>query len=244
MPRLSQVVAAEAGTKTRTYAELTEYYKKLQKPALVSGISRTYQPIAEGGEPLPAESTRVQIIAEDVIRAMVTSMTKLFDVTATKDWANCRARAPVLVDGEVLLEGVPVTYLLFLAKQLRDLRAVIVKLPVHDPADRWEYDPSQRCYRTEPPVVTYRSKKVPRNHVKAEATDKHPAQVDVYFEDVNVGAWTAVKFTGGIPAQRQAELLGRVDTLIEAVGAAREEANAMQAEDVHIGTDILGWLFR
>jgi hypothetical protein len=31
--------------------------------------------------------------------------------TATKDWANCVAKADVKVDGTVLLEGVPATYL-------------------------------------------------------------------------------------------------------------------------------------
>lgn len=47
---------------------------------------------------------------------------------------------------------------------------------------------------------------VPRNHVKAEATDKHPAQVEVYHEDVPVGYWTTVKFSGALPARRVNEL--------------------------------------
>lgn len=70
---------------------------------------------------------------------------------------------------------------------------------------------------------TVRTKKVPRNHVKAEATDKHPAQVDVYYEDVPVGYWTTVKFSGALPARRVNELLDRVEKLQQAVKFAREE---------------------
>jgi hypothetical protein len=243
MPRLCQVVALEAGIRNRTYSELTEHYKRLQKPALTSGLTRTYQPLIEYGDRFPDERTLVQIKAEDVIRQMTTSLARLFDITATRDYANCEARADVKVDGEILLAQVPVTYLLFLAKQVSDMRAVIMKLPVHDLADRWVRDESAGCWRTEPPVETYRTRKTPMNHVKAAATDRHPAQVDVYFEDKPVGVWTAVKFTGGIPEDRRAELLGRVDKLAQAVSDAREEANAREVDNQHTGEQVLNWLF-
>ncbi|WP_445307320.1 DUF7873 family protein [Microcoleus vaginatus] len=40
-------------------------------------------------------------------------------------------------------------------------------------------DASADCWATEP-VQTLKTFKTPRNHVKAEATEHHPAQVDVY----------------------------------------------------------------
>ena len=52
----------------------------------------------EIGEQLPPESTRVQVRAEDVLRETAGVLTRLFDVTATKDWANCTARADVKVE--------------------------------------------------------------------------------------------------------------------------------------------------
>ena len=57
-------------------------------------------------------------------------------------------------------------------------------------------------------MQTLRTKKVPRNHVKAEATEKHPAQVEVYYEDVAVGYWTTVKFSGALPAQPRQRTAG------------------------------------
>ena len=92
-------------------------------------------------------------------------------------------------------------------------------------------------------VQTTRTKKIPRNHVKSEATEKHPAQVEVYYEDIAVGYWTTVKFSGALPARRVNELLERVLALQTAVKFAREEANNTEVTDQHIGGAIFGYLF-
>src|SRR5690242_8560261 len=199
MTRLNQIVAVEKGIKSRSFQELTEAHHALQKTGLLAGIARTYRPKDEEGEQLPPESTRVQAKAEDVIRKTVEVLTRLFDVTATKDWTNCRAKADVVVDGKVLLEQVPATYLLFLEKQLVDIHTFVKKLPVLDAAETWTFDPSADYWATEP-MQTIKTKKIPRNHVKAEATEKHPAQVEVYYEDVVVGTWRTTKFSGALPA--------------------------------------------
>jgi hypothetical protein len=135
-----------------------------------------------------------------------------------------------------------VTYLLFLEKQLTDLHTFIKKLPVLDAADSWVFNDSADCWSTEP-VRTIRTKKVPRNHVKAEATEKHPAQVEVYYEDISVGYWTTVRFSGALPAKRVSTLLERVEKLQQAVKFAREEANNTEAVDKHVGDKVFGYLF-
>lgn len=215
----------------------------MQKAALLSGIARTYQPKDEEGEQLPPESTKVQVRSEDVLRHVSATLTRLFDVTAIKDATNCVAKANVVVDKQTLLTDVPVSYLLFLEKQLTDLHAFIKKLPVLDAAETWNFNDSADCWSTEP-VRTLRTKKVPRNHVKAEATEKDPAQVEVYYEDVTIGYWTTVKFSGALPAKRVSELLDRVEKLQHAVKFAREEANNAEAVDRKVGDKIFGYLFR
>jgi hypothetical protein len=240
--KLNQIIAVEKGIKAKSFSELTDAHHQLLKPALLSGIARTYQPKDDEGEQLPPESTKVQVKAEEVLQRTAASLTRLFDVTATKDWANCAARAKVSVDGTVLLEDVPVTYLLFLEKQLTDLHTFVKKLPVLDAAESWALDPSSDSWKTEP-VQTYRTKRVPRNHVKAEATEKHPAQVEVYYEDVPVGYWTTVKFSGALPAKRINEILDRVIALQNAVKFAREEANNTDAVDQQVGAAVFGYLF-
>lgn len=242
MPRLNQIIAVEKGVKTRSHQRLTEAHHALQKPALLAGIARTYRPKDEEGEQLPPEATKVQSKAEEIIKSTAEILAELFDVTATKDYSNCKARADVVVDGKVLLTGAPVTYLLFLEKQLVDLTTFIRKLPVLDASESWVFDPSADCWATEP-VQTARTKKIPRNHVKAEATEKHPAQVEVYYEDVVVGYWKTVKFSGALPAKRVNELLERVEKLQKAVKFAREEANNQAADEQKVGAAVLGYIF-
>lgn len=242
MAKLNQIIAVEKGVKSKSFADITAAHHRVQKPALLSGISRTYQPKDEEGEQLPPESTRVQVKAEDALRDMSASLTRLFDVTATKDRANCTARADITVDGRTILADVPVTYLLFLEKQLTDLHTFVKKLPVLDAAESWSLDPSTDWWKTDP-VRTIRTKKVPRNHVKAEATEKHPAQVEVYYEDVPIGYWTTVKFSGALPARRVNELVERVEKLQQAVKFAREEANGVEVIDERVSDAVFGYLF-
>lgn len=242
MAKLNQIIAVEKGVKSKSLQDITAAHHKVQKPVQLAGISRTYQPKDEEGEQLPPESTRVQVKTEDVLREMSASLTRLFDVTATKDWANCSARADVTVDGRTIVREVPVSYLLFLEKQLTDLHTFVKKLPVLDASESWSLDPSTDWWKTDP-VRTIRTKKVPRNHVKAEATDKHPAQVDVYYEDVPIGYWTTVKFSGSLPAKRVNELLERVEKLQHAVKFAREEANGAEVTDQRVGDAVFGYLF-
>lgn len=243
MARLNQIIAVEKGVKSRSFQELTEAHHVFQKPALLAGIARTYRPKDDEGEQLPSESTKVQIKAEEVIQQTIAILNRLFDVTATKDWTNCVARADVVLDGQVLIGNVPVTYLLFLEKQLVDLHTFIKKLPTLDASESWTFDASADCWATEP-VQTVKTKKIPRNHVKAEATDKHPAQVDVYYEDVTVGYWRTVKFSGTLPAKRVSELLDRVEQLQQAIKFAREEANNTEAVEQKVGDKVFQFLFR
>ena len=242
MARLNQIIAVEKGVKSRSFQELTDAHHALQKPTLLAGISRTYRPKDEEGEELPPESTKVQVKSEEIIRHTVAILTRLFDVTATKDWTNCVAKADVVVDGEPLLRDVPVAYLLFLEKQLVDLHTFVRKLPVLDAAESWVYDASADAWATEPAQTT-RTKKIPRNHVKAEATEKHPAQVEVYYEDVIVGYWKTVKFSGALPAKRINELLERVEKLQQAVKFAREEANGVDVVEQEVGDKVFRYLF-
>lgn len=243
MPKLNQIIAVEKGVKSKSYAELTEAHHAVQKAALLSGIARTYQPKDEEGEQLPPESTRVQVRAEEVLRDIAATLTKLFDVTAAKDATNCKAKADVVVDDQTLLTDVPVSYLLFLEKQLTDLHTFIRKLPVLDAAESWTFNESADCWSTDP-VRTIRTKKVPRNHVKAEATEKHPAQVEVYYEDIAIGYWTTVKFSGALPAKRVSQIVERVEKLQQAVKFAREEANGTEVVDRKVGEKVFGYLFR
>lgn len=242
MTQLNQIVAIEKSVKSGAHAVITKAYQDVQKSAPLTGISRTYQSLADDGEKLPGESVRVQISAASIAQNVKAVMARLFDVVATKDKTNCYAVADIVVDGRTLATQVPVTNLLFIEKQLTDLRTFISKLPTLDPSDEWTWDDNSLAY-VSAPVQTVRSKKVPRNHVLAPATDRHPAQVQVWHEDVAVGTWTTVKRSGALPAREVAEALARVDALRDAVKQARERANTVEVTDLLIGKAITDYVF-
>lgn len=242
MTALHEILAVEKGAKGRAERVITDVHHDLLKPALLEGISRAYEPLADDGEQLPAEYKRVQLKAQDGIARVVEAYVRYIDVVATKDGGNQAALADVTIDGDLLLARVPATHLLFLEKVLTSFRTFIEKLPTLDPTQQWDWDTAQGLWAT-PVVETVRTKKVPRNHVKAPATDKHPAQVEVYYEDVVVGTWKRRLFSGALPATEVDEILKRVITLQNAVRVAREKANTTQVDNEEYGKALLDYLF-
>jgi len=240
--QIHQLLAKEPTVKAAAQRTLTTAHHNLAKPQLLTGVSRTYTPRDEEGEQLPPESVRVQLAVPTVLVDVRTALGDLFDLAFTKDAANQQARADIIIGDNTLVADVPVSTLLTLEKELRDLATFVSKLPVLDPAEVWHWDENQGWYATAP-VTTVRTRKVPRNHVKAEATQHHPAQVEVYYEDVPVGYWQTVKFCGALPQVQVAAMAARVRALQQAVAEARQRANSTEAHGRRIGETVLGFVF-
>jgi hypothetical protein len=243
--KLNQFLAIEKSAKAEGERALTDAYQSLGKvDALFTGISREYQPRDDEGETLPAERTEVKQTVSDTLETVQKGLTRLFDVTLTKDVGNQSAKADIVVDGNTILSDVPVTYLLFLEKKLVDFRTFVSKLPTLDPGKKWDTNEAlEDGVWASDARQTTRTKKVPRNHVLAVADEHHPAQVTMYHEDVVVGDWTTIDFSGAVPASRRSELLERVTKLQDAVKQAREAANSIDVTDQHAGEKIFGYLF-
>src|ERR1700761_3880512 len=139
MGKLCQTIAVVATKKAKVTAAVTSCYHQVQKATLFDGISRTYQPKDEDGDRQPAENKAIQVKVSGLIKDVRESWTELFDVIATQDFANQKAAADVVVGGKKILSSVPVTHLLFLEKQLKDIETFLSKLPTLDPSEVWTY---------------------------------------------------------------------------------------------------------
>lgn len=241
--RLSQVLAVEKGVKSAYTRVISDLNKLFQRPSAFSGFHNTYQPINEDGDMLPPEGTHVQEKVPTVLSNLRRHAVDFLDVTATKDHANCHARADVVVDGETFFKDVPPTYLLFLEKQLVDLRTFIGNAPVLDPAESWEFDAHAQVFKT-PPTASARTKKVQRAIVLYDATPEHPAQTQLISEDVRDGTWTKRKLSGAIPAHERDAMLNRIDKLIRAVKEARESANTAEAPEKNYGNIVFDYVLK
>ena len=241
MAKLNQVLAVEKATKGRVASELTEMHHALQKPGLLTGFSKTYQKKVEDGDDHPPERQKVQVVASDMLRRAGRLLIELIDVTASKDWANTNAKADVVIDGRVIVEGAPATFLLFLEKQLTDLNTFVAKIPALDASEDWIHDESANLYKTEA-VQTTRTKKVQKPIVLYPATEEHPAQTQLITEDVSVGTWVTVKHSGALPGPQKDALLERIRRLAAAVKFARETANAVDAPRKDVAQRLLDYL--
>jgi hypothetical protein len=243
MPHLSQIIAIEKDVKEKAAQSRGHAESTFSKSNVVlSGISRTYKPKDEEGEQLPSEATSVQIKVKQVLSGVQSHLVTLFDTTATKDWANCQAKASITVDGNVLLKDAPATYILFLEKQLAELLSFVKKIPTLDASEVWHYDEGQDCYATNP-AETVRSKKIKQTKMAFEGNQHHPPQILVWDEDVPAGRWKTIKFSGAIPAKEVNEIAARIEAVQRAVKFAREEANRSTVEQKNVGAGILNYIF-
>jgi hypothetical protein len=85
------------------------------------------------------------------LREYVRLLTPALDLTAAKDWANCHAKADVVIGEDVILHDVPVTHLLFLEHQLTEILGFFGALQLTDPAEDWVWDDDEACWRTQKP---------------------------------------------------------------------------------------------
>lgn len=250
--KLHTVIAVRDGVKNRQREDLTALHRESQKPDLYDGLTRTYRPKDDDGDRLPTENKNIQLNGDTALNDLVHAVSRGWNLTATIDTGNREATADVEVPtgattaaGEpvyrTLLHDVPAQFLLYLARELDDVYTFVKKLPTLDPAHRWEYDESVAAYVADA-SETHRTKKVLRNHVRYEATERHPAQVETFTEDVVVGYWTTVKRSGALPLERKARLMQRIDVLRIAVREARERANEVEVTDVEVARPLFDYL--
>jgi len=249
---LHTFVALRKGVQGLKTEQLTAAHRASARPELYEGLTRTYQPKNDDGDQLPAENKHVQLNGDAALNALVQAVARDWNLMATVDRGNQFARADVMVPtgavsttGEpvyrTLLTDVPAQFLLYLTRELDDVRKYVKELPTLDPGVAWNYDEAVAANVAEP-ITTHRTKKVLRNHVKYEATDRHPAQVETFTEDVVDGFWTLIRRSGALPLERKTRLLQRIEALRTAVEEARQRASSVDVEDVDVARPVFDYL--
>lgn len=237
-PVLHEILAVEQdlkGNAERARATALETFRS--KLNQFTGIRRTFRPFSvdenvgdeQAAERLEAETRLARTVAgelSDALAIVARAMTAGFQI----DEANTRARADIVVDGEVVASDMPATFLLQLERRLREIRAVFREAPTFDPVRPWTPDADAdrpHVLRAEP-VVTIRKAKTRKYNVMVDATKEHPAQVDVVEVDEPVGEIRSYEWTGMLSTAKKAALIERVDKLLAAVKQARSRANTVE----------------
>ncbi len=247
-PLLHEILAIEQELKAgaeRTRTLLIETFRS--KQSHFTGIRRTFRPFAvdehtnsDAGERLEAETRLAKTVTHELDQAL-REVGKAIDVGFQVDEANTRAKADIIVDGEVLLADVPATFLLQFERRLRELRAVFKEAPTFDPVRVWSVDPGadlEHVLRAEP-VTTIRKQRTRKYNVMVEATKEHPAQVDIVEIDEPVGEIRSYEWTGMLSTRKKSALLEQLDNLLSAVKQARSRANTVRTDPSHRASKVL-----
>ena len=143
-----------------------------------------------------------------------------------------------------IASNVPATFLLGLETKLKHIRAEYESIPTLQPGIQWELDATQGkgIYKMTHSEEKFRTKKTIKNHVLAEATKEHKAQVETYTEDERIARVITNKWCGMITPADKSALLGRFDKLMRAVKKARQVANSVTVVDTTIGKEIFNFI--
>lgn len=243
MAKLHQILAVESDVRNQAQKDLTQAHHGLQKNELLQGQQRKYQPKDDGGEKLPPEGNLLQTRVPRVIQETANILSKMFDVTATRDFGNMGAKADVVVEGVTLVKDAPAPFLLWLEKKLADVHTFVCKLPTLPADTEWEWDGNQMCYRNANEIKTHRTMKIEDFKVVVPATEQHPAQIAKVVKDEVAGYWTTIKYSGAIKVEEVAAMKERVELLMKEVKYAREKANQVEVTDMKLGAGVMKFIF-
>lgn len=246
MTTLGQIVGITKGTRTSAQRDFDAIYKTFQKPQLFNGFTKTHTPF-EGTMQQPAQDQLVQENATTLLQRMEQVLTRAFDVEATKDYTDTKAKANVILsDGTVLLTGVPVSHLLWLEKQFSNFVTVFRALPIQSAAETWDAAANLDLgvLRTPAQDTPTTKKDVDFRVVWApQEGQSQPPEIREVTRDVQSGIWTTVKFTSAISPQDKELLVSRATDLLNATKQAIVQANHQEAQDVSEGSRIFSFLF-
>lgn len=241
MGKLNQIIAVVQGKKTRIRKFLGDVHQGWKNDKL-TGISRSYVPKNDDGDMFPPESIAVRLHVDSAIAGVAEKLEDFFNVVATQEYGNTVAKGDIVIDGETIVKDVPVSALLFLEKQLIDLRTFAASLPVLSSDKVWKLDDTKGCYVTEA-IETVKTQKQHKPLVLYPATEQHPAQTQLITEDVVIGNWETIHMSGALPAEQRTKMVVRIEALQDAVKKAREQANSLEVTDQTQFGKILAYAF-
>lgn len=246
MANLHQLLAVKKDAQQRGNEIAGETKKTLGAKHLFSGSTKSYRPFdEEDSQRFADEHEQLSYTVGEKIDWFRENFGRIMDIEYQIDKTNESAFADLIIDN-LHIEGIPATFLLDLISFLERTRKVYSGIPVLDPKYQWELDSiaGPGVFKTIEPEVTFRSQKVLRHKVLYEATAEHPAQIEKWPEDKQVGQYTKQQWSGALTPAQKATVLGRIDKLLVASKKALSAANNAEHSTEKIADTIFGYIHR
>jgi len=186
----------------------------------------TFTSNAEGAQPVVESQSDIQTTVAKELNWASKTIISAIDTAYQVDIGNTLAKGDIVVNGETLAKDVPATALLQLEKQLQMIKNTLTAIPTLDPALGFSHEEADEkgVYKARD-VNTKRTRKDQIPLVMYDATDKHPAQVQLVGKDVEIGVVQKQEWSSLITPAIKADLLDKAEELIRAVKRARARAN-------------------
>lgn len=241
MGKLHELLAVETDLANKARGVLAQINNRFGDVANYIGQQRSYRPLIDGGQPFPNEDKQLPGTVSGDLDSVFGAFVRWVDASIQKEVTNQGTSADIEIDGITVLKGLPAPALLNLESKLAELGKVLKSIPVNDTARKWTWNEQIEAF-VSAPQTTFRTEKHLKNHIKYEATDKHPAQVEMYTEDERVGEWTTIIHSGAMQPAQKRELLERWEALSLAVKTARQRANDVDVSTIKVSEAIVTYL--
>lgn len=168
---------------------------------------------------------------------------KYFDVVLQKEKTNQMAKADLVVDGITITADLPATFLLGMETKLKAIRDLYESTPTLTPGYKWELDTNAG----EGVFVTslndkLKTAKTFQHKILVQPTDKHPAQVEKWEEQIPVGKFSETIQSGMLTPAQKSKYIGKIDKLIQACKQARQRANNVEVINEQIGEKLMDYI--
>jgi len=246
MAQLHELLAVEGdlkGEKEKIRDEAIHTFSK--KPAHFLGLLKKLEMYSDSRKNEEGEE-RLELVTtvKDKLAYLSTSFIRFWDAKLQKESANQRAKADIIVDEKVFLKDVPVTFLLAMEEELKQLRKVYSSIPTLAPGFSWVKDDAlgKDIYKNEHVVIKQKTEKTVAHKILVPASKEHPAQVEKWTEDKAIGRYVTEDWSGMISSTEKSILLGKVDNILRAIKKARQRANNEEITKIEVGKVIFDYI--
>ena len=247
MGKLHELLAVEKGLERAAgdaVREARDTFTRKQNHFL--GATKRYEPFDEAKrlEEASEEHHEMVTTVPDTLTGVLDHVARWFDAVLQKEATNQTAKADVVVRGKTLARDLPATFLLGLETKLRQLRQMVEEVPVLAAGTKWEPDATRGdgVYVAAHPEEKFRTQKVVEHKIIVPATKEHPAQVEKWNADQNIGRYVTEKWSGMASPADKGKLLDRLGELERAVKQARQRANGAEVLEREVGPALARFL--
>ncbi len=246
--QLHELLAVEGdlkGEKEKVKEEALYTFSK--KPGLFMGFTKKLSMFSD--DRTNEETEDRQDLTDTVpkkLKYIEGAFSRYWDVRLQKETANQEATSDVEIDGVVLFKEMPVSFLLGMEEELKQLRKVFDAIPTLAPGTEWEKDEAQGpdVYKTKYTIEKNKTEKTVQHKVLVPPTKEHPAQVTEWSEDVPVGKYISSSWSGMVTPLEKSTMLSKLDKMLRAFKKARQRANTQETKKIQAGKEIFEYILK